>query len=68
MLYLIGVGALTLAWLKYIEILQKTILMGSLLYHGVTVCVTSYNPESNVSWSFILQVGHPCQTGQRVED
>ena len=46
MLYLIGVGALTLAWLKYIEILQKTILMGSLLYHGVTVCVTSYNPEA----------------------
>lgn len=68
MLYLTGVGALLLAWLKYIEIVQKTILMGSLPYHGVTVYVTSYNPESNVRWSFILQVGHPCQTGQTVED
>ena len=68
MLYFSGVGALTLAWLKYIEILQKTILIGSLLYHGVTVCLTSYDPERNVRCSFILQVGHPCQTGQRVED
>ena len=42
--------------------------MGSLPFHGVTVCVTSYDPESNVRWSFVLQVGHPCRTGQRVED
>ena len=42
--------------------------MGSLPFHGVTVCMTSYDPESNVRWSFVLQVGHPCRTGQRVED
>ena len=42
--------------------------MGSLPFHGVTVCVTSYDPDSNVRWSFILQVGHPCPKGKRVED
>ena len=35
---------------------------------SILACVTSHDPESNVSWSFILQVGHPCRTGKRVED